>query len=125
MPQHAGFEIVRAAKGIDQIPVVVACNGIDGEIAALEILLERNVRCRVDGEAGVAWAGFTLGAGERVFLVRLRMEKDREVLTHRAIPELQHFLRAAAHDDVIVVLDRQTQQLIADRAADSKDLHGS
>src|SRR4051812_4450018 len=53
------------------------------------------------------------------------MEKDGKVFAYGAKPQLQHFLRAAAYDDVIPVFYWQTEQLIADRAADSKDLHGS
>jgi len=135
MAQHTRFQIVRAMEGIDQIAGLVFCDGIDGEVATLEVLLERKIGpgytgfavhaapdvtleqdlgSRMHGEAGITGPDFALGASERIFLVRLRVEKNREVLADRAKALLDHLLRIAADYDVIVILHRKSQQLIAD-----------
>jgi hypothetical protein len=114
MAQHTRFQIVRAMEGIDQIAGFVFCDGIDGEVATLEVLLERDIGSGMHGEAGITGPDFALGASERIFFVRLRVEKNREVLADRAKALLDHFLRIAADYDVVVILHRQSQQLIAD-----------
>jgi hypothetical protein len=53
------------------------------------------------------------------------MEKNRKVLADRTKPQLDHLLRAAADDYVILVLDRQTEELVSNRTADSEDFHGT
>jgi hypothetical protein len=68
-------------------------------------------------------AGLALGAGQRIFLVRSGMQENREILAHRLEAARQHILGRSANDDVIAILNRQTEQLVADRSADREDLH--
>src|SRR5438105_15505730 len=75
------------------------------------------------GEALVAAPALSLGARERIFLVRLRVQEHREILAHRLVAEALHFLGRGADHDVVAILDRQPEQLVAHRAADRVDLH--
>ena len=53
-----------------------------GEIAPRQVLLQRDVGLGVEGEAVIAPCRLALGARQRVFLARLRMQEYREVLAH-------------------------------------------
>ena len=102
MAQYAGAQIGDAVMRVDQFaPALLVINflgdGVDGEIAAQQILLQRDIRRGVDGETLVAARGLALGARQRVFLMGLRMQEHREILAHRlkALPD--HVFRRAAH----------------------------
>ena|SRR5437899_8197225 len=75
------------------------------------------------GEALVAAPALSLGARERIFLVRLRVQEHREILAHRLVAEALHFLGRRPDDDVVAILYRQPEQLVAHRAADRVELH--
>ena len=75
------------------------------------------------GEALVAAAALALGARERVFLVRLRMQEHREILADGLEAEPFHLFRRGADDHVVLVLQRQPEQPVAHRAADYIGLH--
>ena len=78
--QHLVLEVVPPPwNGSTSVPSSALRDGIDREVAALEVLFERDVGRGVDDEAVVAAAALALGARERVLLVRLRMQEDREV----------------------------------------------
>ena len=72
-------EVALAAVGIDQRAVFVLRHRVDRQVAARQVFFERDVGRGVEGEAVVAGRRLALGARERVFLVRLRMQEDREV----------------------------------------------
>jgi hypothetical protein len=123
VPQHAPLEVFLTAKGIDQRAVLGLRHRIDGEIAPPEVFFQRDIRGGVDGEALVAAAALALGAGERVFLVGLRMQEHREILAHRLEAQPHHLFGGRAHHDVVTFLDRQAEQLVAHGSADEVDLH--
>ena len=123
MAQDAELQVLRAAKGVDQLALFVPRDGIDREVAARQVLLQRDIRCGEHGEALVAAPGLALGARERIFLIGLRMQEDREILADRAESQPHHLLGIAAYHHVVMVLDRQAKQLVSHRAAYAIDLH--
>jgi hypothetical protein len=121
--QDARFQIGRAAEGIDQIAGVVARDRIDREIAAREVVFERDVGRGMKLEAVVTARGLAFGARERVFLFRCRMQKYREIPADRLIAQLDHFRGGGADHHVIAIGHRQTEQFVAHGTADGVDLH--
>src|SRR5258706_7906033 len=125
MAKNPGAQVPFAAVGIDERAVLRARHRVDGEVAAPQILLERHFGRGMECEAPVSRGGLALGAGERVFLVRPGMEEHREVRSHRSKLAPHHFLGSRSDDDIVAVLHREPEQLIADRAADHKDFHSA
>ena len=60
-------------------------HGVDREVAAREVLLERHVGREARREAVVAGAGLPLGARERVLFAGVGVQEDREVLADRPV----------------------------------------
>ena len=58
---------------------------VDRQVAARQVLFQRDVGSAWNDEAAVAGRRLALGARERVFLVRLRMQEDREVAPDRRV----------------------------------------
>src|SRR5437870_11700874 len=81
--QYARTQILRAAEGIDQRSVFGARHRVDREVASREISLEGDAWRSVKGEALMPAPGLALGAGERVLLVRLRMQEYGKVAADR------------------------------------------
>src|SRR5690606_25754890 len=77
--QHARLEVAHAAEGIDEVAVGVLGDGVDGEVAALEVLFEGDGRVGVDDETAVARRALAFGARERVFLAGLGMQEHGEI----------------------------------------------
>ena len=75
MAQHAGPKIGLPAVGIDQRAPLVAGHGVDRQIAAGEILGERDVGRREELESPVSAAVLALGAGQRIFLAGIPWRK--------------------------------------------------
>jgi hypothetical protein len=121
--QKTRLEVVAAAEGIDDVVARVARDGVDREVAPAEILLERDVRRGVDGEPAVAGRGLALGARQRVLLARARMEEDGEVAADGTETQRRQLVRRRADDDPVALADGQTEQFVAERAADLKYLH--
>ena len=71
---------------------------VDGQIATLQILLERDVRREQRLEAAIPGTGLALGAGKRVFLAALRMQEHREVLADGLEAERLQLFGARADD---------------------------
>ena len=69
----------RPPNGSISAPSSACGDRVDGEVAPRQVLFERDRRIGVDDEAAVARRRLALGARQRVFLVRLRMQEDREV----------------------------------------------
>ena len=75
-------------------------------------------------KAVVARCCLALGAGQRIFFVRFGVQKDGEVLSHRLVAQVNQLLRRGTHHHPVVVLHRQAQQGIPNRATDHVNLHG-
>ena len=123
MAQHAALQVGGAAVGIDDAALCVAGDGVDGEIAPRQVLFQRHVGRGINLETLVAARGLALGARQGVFLPRLRVQEHRKVLAHPLVAQAGHVLRRGADHDVVAVLDREPEKFVADRAADSIDLH--
>jgi hypothetical protein len=122
--QHAVLDVTHAAIRIDQFAgLLVAGNGIEGEVAALQVLFQRHRRVGVDHEAAVAAAGLALGARQRMFLAGIRMQEYREVLAHGAESQCFHLRLGGADHHPVPVAGHQAQQRITNRATDEIDLH--
>ena len=97
--EHARAQVGLAAQRVDQLAIGLARNGVDGEIAAAQIVFQRHVDTGMEGEALVAVAGLALGAGERVFLFGARMQEHRKIAAHGHEAPARHILgRGADHD---------------------------
>src|SRR3546814_2354597 len=84
MAQHPAFNIARAIERIDQLPLAVFGDGIDGEVAPLQVLLQRHRRIGIDHKAAITAPGLAFGARQRVFFVGLRVQEHREIAAYRA-----------------------------------------
>ena len=104
-------------------PALVLGHRVDGQIAPPQILFQRHLGGGVKPEARVARRGLALGAGQRIFLVRARMQEDREIPPDRLKPRAQHLLRRRADHHPVAVLDRQAEQFVAHRAAHGVGFH--
>ena len=113
----------RPPCGSISAPSLVLGHRVDGQVAAREVLLERDAAVGVELEAVVAGAGLALGARERVLLVRLGMEEHREVAADGEVAERAQLVGIGADDDPVAVADRQAEQCVANRAADQIALH--
>ena len=121
--QYLGRNIGDAVEGIGQRAIVGARDGVDRQVTPREIIGKADVRSSVEGKALVAVPGLALGAGERVFLVRLWVQENREVLADRLETLGQHGFGRCADDDEITILHRQAEQFVAHGATDCVDLH--
>ena len=70
-------------------------------------MFQRNVFIGMKTESGIAFGSFTLGTGEGVFFVAVRVEKDGKILANRLIALSQHGLRICTDDYPIAVFDGQ------------------
>ena len=125
MAQQARVEVALAAVGVVQLALGVFGHGVDGQIAANQVVFDADLRAGEEGEAAVALAGFALGAGEGVFLAGVRVEKHREVVTDRAKALGQHLCNRGANHQPVDVADRLAEQAVAHGAADFVNLHGN
>ncbi len=124
VPEQPGCEVPPPAVRINEVARrLVLGHRIDRQVAALEVGFERDGRICVEFEAGVSRRHLSLGASERVLLVRPGMKKNREVAAHRLVAGGEHLVDGRADDDVIAVDHREAEQPVADRAADHVALH--
>jgi hypothetical protein len=117
MAQHAAAQVALAAAGVDQRAVFVARHGIDGQVAARQVLFQRHLGRGVEGEAVVARRRLALGARQRHFFVRLRVQEDREVAPTGG-SRRPAVLGRGAHHHPVAVAGGPAQQRVAHRAAD-------
>src|SRR5258705_4764919 len=123
MAQQPVFDVGSAAERIDQRAVARARHGVDCEVAARQIRFERYIRSEFHGEAAVAGCALAFGAGERVLLVRGRMQKDREVAADLLVALGGHLGGSCADHDPVAFRDRPAEQLVPNSAAYQIHLH--
>ena len=99
------------------MPSAVLRDGVDGQVAARQILFQRDFRRGLEAEALVAASGLALGARQRVLLVGVRMQEHREVRADRPEALRHHVFRRGADHHVVAVLHRMTEQGVADGAS--------
>jgi hypothetical protein len=124
MTQHAPLEIVPATVGVDQRSVGGARHRVDGQIAALQVLLERHLGREPGLEAAVAWAGFALQPRQRVFLTGVRVQEHRELAADGPIAGTLQLLGRGADHHPVALVRGLTEQLVPDRASHQIHLHG-
>ena len=110
-------------EGIDQRAIGRFCHRIDGQVTAGEILFQRDIGRGMKSEAVVTVPAFAFGAGKRIFILGLRMQEDREILTNWTETLFKQGFRGGADNHVIVVGVGPAEQLITDGAADDEYLH--
>ncbi len=125
MPEHLPFQVRLTAKRIDQGTVSRPRHGVHREIPTPQILFKGDFGAGMTLEALVTGTRLALGAGQRVLLAGLRMQKHREITAHLAIAEIDHRLGRRPHHHPVALAHRAAEQLIADRAADQIYVHGS
>jgi len=69
MAQQPRLQILHAAVGIVQLPILIFGDGVDGEIPAQQILLQRHLGGGMADEAGVTLPLLALGARQGVLLL--------------------------------------------------------
>ena len=124
MAQQACLEIPPAAVGVDQMTGLVACHGIDGQVAPLQVLLQRHLGRGMKDKAVITGRGLALGARQGMFLVRLGVQEHREFLAHRAEAPRHHLLGRGPHHHPVALIHGQAEQRIAHRPTDQIGLHG-
>ena len=123
MAQQPRLQILHAAVGIVQLPVLIFGDGVDGEIPAQQILLQRHLGGGMTDEACITQALFALGARQGILLLGAGVEKHRKVATNLGEPEAQHLLHGSTDHQVVSVPLRQSQQAITDRSPNQINLH--
>src|SRR5690606_40161220 len=113
--QYPVLEILHATTGVHQPAVGMTRDGVDGEIPALEIVFQSDIRTGIESETFVAPARFSFGARQGVFLFGARMQKNREVSPYRNEAARLHFCGCRSDHDPIAVARRQVEQFITNR----------
>ena len=108
--QDARFQIGQTAMRVDHPAAGVHRHGIDGEITPQQILFQRHSGVGLDLEAAIAGRGLALGAGERVFVLVLRVQEDREILADLPETSGEHLLDTGADHDIVVLMRRAPEQ---------------
>ena len=115
--------------GLHDSTAVVHGHGVDRQVTPLEVLLKRHAGICVKYKPMVAAGGFSLSTGERIFLMRLRVKKYREVRADGGEALFKHFLGRGAHDDPVTVsacghvMARLTKKHVTHVSADGISLH--
>ncbi len=106
MAQGAALEIRKAIIGIDNLAVRVLGQGVNGEVAAKQILLQGDVGRGIAGEAGIAKARFPFGARQGVLLPAFWVEEHREIAANLLVARVQHLLRGRTHNHPVFIFNR-------------------
>ncbi len=120
--QHARLEIAFAAMGVDQAAILALRDGVDGEVAAAEVLFQRHRGRGVDHEAAMPARRLALGARQRVLLAGVGMQEHREVAPDRAEARGQHRVGRRTDHHPVAIPRRQPEQPVTHRAADEVHL---
>ena len=106
--QQSITQIVLTAIRVNDLAVFVLRQRVDGEIATQEILLQRDVRCGIAGEAGITRTGFPFGTRQGVLLTALRMQKHGKIAAYLLVARVKHLFRCGSHHHPVFIFDRQT-----------------
>src|SRR5262249_46173191 len=106
VPEQARLQVPTATIRVDDFPGAGFGHGVAGETTAFEILLQGDLWRKLRREAPVAQAYFALETRERVLLVSLRMQKNREFAPDRHEPVTLELFRARTDDDPIALVHR-------------------
>ena len=123
MAEHARLQVALAAMRVDERAVFGLGDGVDGEVSARQVFLQRDAGCRMHREAAVAAAALAFGARQGHFFARGGVDEDRKILAHRAVAQRHQLVGRGTHGDPVAVAGGQAQQRVAHRAANDKNLH--
>lgn len=112
MAQQSFLQILDAAVGIMELALFIFGDGVDGEIPAQQILLQRHIGSGVADKAGVALTLLAFGTGEGMLLLGFGVKKHGKVATDLGKAQRQHLLHGGADHQIIPVALRQSQQAI-------------
>ena len=110
---------------IDELAVRRPGHGVDREVPAQQIVLERYVGIGMHLEALMAGARLSLSAGKGILLVSLRMQEHGKIATHPSIAERQHVVDPSTDNNPVPIANGAPEQVIAHRAAYEVCLHGA
>ena len=110
--QQPFFQILDATVGIVELALIIFGDGVDGEIPAQQILLQRHIGGGVADKAGVALTLFAFGTGEGILLLGFGVKKHGKVATDLGKTQRQHLFHGGADHQMIPVALRQSQQAI-------------
>ena len=127
MAQYFGLQISLAVVRVKNVtsarPVCGSSYGIDSEVTPCQVFFQRDIGRGVHHKATVAHTALALGAGQRVFLVGLGVQKDGEVFAHGRKAARGHGFGCRANDHPVGVMKRTLQQAVAHGTADLVNLH--
>ncbi len=123
MAQHSRLEIGAPRPWIDDLARLASRDRVDGEIATLQVLLERDRGRGVEREPRVPRRRFALRPRQRVLFAGARVQKYGEVFADAAEPLCDELVGRGADDNPVAFLDRQAEQCITDCAAHLVDSH--
>ncbi|MNP07192.1 hypothetical protein D3C76_992090 [compost metagenome] len=102
------MQIGLAAVGIDDSTVVVLCQRVDGQIAAQQILLKRDVWRGVAGKTGITETGFALRACQGVLFAAFRVKKHGKIAAYLLVARVEHLFGCGTDHNPVFIFDRQT-----------------
>ena len=123
MAQSTLFEIFAAVIGIDQFTGFRFGHGVDGEIAALQIVFEADIGGGMKRKAGITRCSFALGASEGILFMAVGMQKYRKILAYRFVAGGEHVFRCGTHYNPVTILDRESEEFITNATAYFINLH--
>jgi len=121
--QNALCKVGLAMVRVEDHALFILGHGIDGQVAADQVFLQRNVRAGVKGEPAVTASALALCACEGIFLAGLWMQEHREISADRAEAQGMHLLDRGANHQPVDITDREPEQAVAYCAADFVDVH--
>ena len=92
MAQDAVLQILFTAVSIDDMALFILREGVNGQIAALQIVFEGNVRIGMADKTGIADAGFAFGTRQSILLAALRMQEHRKIAAYLLVTRVEHCL---------------------------------
>ena len=104
MTQDPVLQITLAAERIDQTAIRIPGDGIDGQVPSRQVFFQRDPGVKINRKAMVTMALFAFGAGQRVLLTGVGMQKNRERCSDLAKAPGKQFLRLAAHHNPVPLL---------------------
>jgi len=118
MAQNTLLQVTLPPKGVNQLAIFIPRHGVNGQITARQVFLERDARVKINSKAMVTMSMLALGAGQCVFLARIRVQEDRKRGANLAEITVQKFIRSAANNNPVSFLVRHAQDFIAHSPAD-------
>ena len=106
MAQQTILQIAQTVVRVDNLAVIVLGQRINGQIAPLKIIFQRDIRCGIAGKTGVTGTGFPFGTCQRILFMRLRMQKNRKIAAYLLVARVEHLLWRTTDYHPISVFDR-------------------